>query len=953
MFIYHIKIRKYVIFVSCFVLLLKTSSAALFNDHDNVWQTLETDFFLIHFHQGEEGIAKKVAEIAKNTHHTLSYKFKWTPKQKTHLVLTDKTDYANGYATPFPQNVIYIFVSPPKNTNSLDEFKDGWLESVILHEYTHILHMDKVIDGAKNMRAVLGRMLLTFPAIFQPSWITEGLATYQETNDKRKIGRGQSSFYKALMRTELIGGLKSFKKVNQTITDHPMGQTAYLYGVYFFKFIADSYGEKKIWQWVDEYNDNVIPFRLNGTAEFVFGKDLEQLWSDFHLYLQQKFKPTIKKIQQQSYHDKAITKTGYVNKNPEIKKNGDIYFYSYDLLQHPALFKKDYKTGQVSKVANIGGEIFFILKNKTYFTGLDIFENVNFFYDIYVLDNKTHKINRKTTAGRFLFIRPYKNKQMVAIKNKLGIFSIILLNANGKKIKVLWTGSENQALGKFDISPDKKTLILSFWQKYAGWRLKIFDIKNQTLTDILPHSATYKDPKFSKDGKNILFSADINGIYNIYLYNLNTRQVSKLTNVVTAAFEPDLSFDNKTLVYSKLGQRGYDIYQKTLDTKNIKKIKDNNDKVKKEIESVKPFKLLSYHSLKPYSGLSYLAPSWWLPIILFDKNQSLFSITTSGNDPLKRHTYGLYLGYDSENDLSSYNFNYLFDSSPFSYLLNLQQNNQLRFENDKLLFSQKILYKGFDIILPFIKKDFYWLIKVGIGKSKNQQYKEKNTLYTIPDSNDDIGGIFIGHSSLQKHPRTLKETNGIKLGVTYESSDVIAGGDYHGTTTVLDTNFSLSFFDNFILDNRVIIGDQDKRARSFVLGGTFENSNQIISFEKYGTFNQRNFSLRGYKSGLSFLQGNNFIKISEQLYFPIATIENGWTSPPIAISKIYSSIFIEGASVWKQNDKNKITKTSIGAELHIDLILGYNLPMQIDIGYAHGQDDGGDDIGYFRTSFTF
>ena len=128
------------------------------------WQTLETAHFLVHFHQGEEELAQRAAGIAENVHTRLVPMMRWTPRGKTHLVLTDHVDVSNGSATPFPLNRMEVYVSAPGgDPTSPIAYYDEWLDLVIAHEYAHILHLDQAHGIPRLLRTVLGRNPATFP----------------------------------------------------------------------------------------------------------------------------------------------------------------------------------------------------------------------------------------------------------------------------------------------------------------------------------------------------------------------------------------------------------------------------------------------------------------------------------------------------------------------------------------------------------------------------------------------------------------------------------------------------------------------------------------------------------------------------------------------------------------------------------------------------------------------
>lgn len=188
-------------------------------------------------------------------------------------MLTDEYDFSNGFALPIPNNWTTLFIAPPDDLISLEDHA-GWIETVFTHEYTHILHIEKVKGMPGGLRNVFGRHPLTFPNAFQPRWLIEGYATYIETDRKRGIGRGQSSLYEAMMRAEILGGFKPLKQINQPMATWPSGTAAYLYGVFWHEFIEQTYGRQQVEMSITHHSNNLLPFAINRTAESTYGKDL-------------------------------------------------------------------------------------------------------------------------------------------------------------------------------------------------------------------------------------------------------------------------------------------------------------------------------------------------------------------------------------------------------------------------------------------------------------------------------------------------------------------------------------------------------------------------------------------------------------------------------------------------------------------------------------------------------
>ena len=68
------------------------------------------------------------------------------------------------------------------------------------------------------------------------------------------------------------------------------------------------------------------------------------------------------------------------------------------------------------------------------------------------------------------------------------------------------------------------------------------------------------DPRFSPDGRFVLFASDRTGIYDVYAHELATARLYQVTNVVSGAFQPVVSPDGKQLVYTGFTSEGFDLY---------------------------------------------------------------------------------------------------------------------------------------------------------------------------------------------------------------------------------------------------------------------------------------------------------------------------------------------------------------------------------------------------------
>ena len=202
---------------------------------------LSTAHFIIYYHQGEDRLAQRLATIAEDTWQKLRQPLGATPPARTHVVLVDETELANGSASPLPYNTIVMSAVWPAGSEFIGN-TDDWLRIVFTHEFTHIVHLDRSEGWARVLRGIFGRMPVAFPNLFLPKWQIEGLATYEES---ALTGEGRlhaGDFREIVDQAARARRLEPLDRVNGGLTDWPDGLAAYAYGVGFHAYLADRFG---------------------------------------------------------------------------------------------------------------------------------------------------------------------------------------------------------------------------------------------------------------------------------------------------------------------------------------------------------------------------------------------------------------------------------------------------------------------------------------------------------------------------------------------------------------------------------------------------------------------------------------------------------------------------------------------------------------------------------------
>jgi hypothetical protein len=244
------------------------------------WVVKETEHFQVLYRRGQNAFAERALKAGEKAYRKLSAIFPPGPPQ-TWIVLADFQDSTNGYGITFPYPHMVIFASPPDAAGQLASL-DDWLESVILHEYVHILHLYPVGGLWKPMRTVFGSWVV--PNGLMPSHFHEGLAVLLET-EKTKGGRGRSATFNAWKRMAVeakVWGTDDFFSRDQLdggVSRFPNGTTAYFFGYEFYKDLWARKGPEGIKAFVESTSSN-WPYLLNGPLEEVYGKDSPTLWKE-------------------------------------------------------------------------------------------------------------------------------------------------------------------------------------------------------------------------------------------------------------------------------------------------------------------------------------------------------------------------------------------------------------------------------------------------------------------------------------------------------------------------------------------------------------------------------------------------------------------------------------------------------------------------------------------------
>src|SRR5436190_2825987 len=399
------------------------------------WRTLETEHFSVHFAEQQRAQARIAAAAAERVYAPSAALLDWRPRNRTHVVVLDSADFANGYTTPLPFNLTTIYLSPP-DAGELMQNRD-WLELLLSHELFHIVHLDKASGTALTPRNVLGRLIPFFPNALEPSWIVEGLAVNHESDTKRAYGRLENTTFEGMMRAEAARGFRSLSEVNADGRGFPLNRN-YLYGSYFFLFLRERYGEDAPVRFVENYSQNLIPFKVESNPVAVTGKPMDALWSDYEGWLRTRFSP------RPAVEGDVLARAWSIS-SPVLTQDGARWYIQGDGYVHPKVMRQApggepraiRQTEDDTRLTAFGAD-------GVLMSQLEICRNYNLLYDLRAVSASGQQ-STIAECGRYRLAAPLEDGRIAAIVASTGSGEVVLLD-HGKPLRSLYRAAAGEII---------------------------------------------------------------------------------------------------------------------------------------------------------------------------------------------------------------------------------------------------------------------------------------------------------------------------------------------------------------------------------------------------------------------------------------------------------------------------------------------------------------------------
>lgn len=541
------------------------------------WRTIETEHFLVHFHNGESRTGREVAKIAEQIYGPITEMYHHKPDGRISILLRDHDDYSNG-AAYFYDNKIEIWAP------ALDFELRGthpWLLNVITHEFTHIVQIQTSMKFGRRVPGVylqwmgyeaerrpdvlygFPNVLVSYPlsGFVVPSWFAEGVAQYNHPDLHYDYW---DSHRDMILRMYMVEGTPLTWEEMAVFGKTSLGnESAYNAGFSIVDYIATTYGADKL-QDISRKLSTLTRVTIDGAIQAVLGKTGDELYDEWRAKKTGEYKNFVERVRKDRVEGTLIEPEGFGNFYPAFSSDGKKIAYisnkGEDFFGTSSVYVYDVDTHQSKElVPNVRSSISFSPDGASLFYAKATRDNPHWssYYDLYRYDLSTEDETRLTMGLRAQNPKlSADGKSLVFAYGGDGTLNVGICDADGKNVRQVTHFVSGEQVFTPSWSPDGRKIAFGY-STDQNQSLATIDSSGNNLTMLVgEHDA--RNPAFSPDGKSLYFSWDKTGIFNLYALNLETRQLGPRTNVLGGAFLPSVSNDGR-IAFASYTSTGYKI----------------------------------------------------------------------------------------------------------------------------------------------------------------------------------------------------------------------------------------------------------------------------------------------------------------------------------------------------------------------------------------------------------
>ena len=921
------------------------------DDPDLVYSTISTEHFRVHFHQGLEEMARELATMAEEVHEELTILMGWEVDGSTEVVITDRTDDANGSAMAAPRPIIQLFAAPPTTDSALATHAD-WLRNLFTHEYTHVIQLQMHGGVARVVNAIFGDVYL--PNQMQPLWFIEGLAVMEETY-RTGSGRIRSAEFRATMRVNALEGkLLSLGEVSNDMRQYPRGSNPYIYGAMFVDFLRARFGEEKLYEICREYGSSTVPYAMNRVFKRVLGAELVDLYDEWLAAVRKEAEATEEALEAKGLtSSERLTEDGEVKGQPIFSRDGRALLLSIsDGETRAGIFELPLDGTPRRRLALAGSDaqLSSDRRGNLVYTRSAPYKKIYRYSDVFVLPASGGEPRRVTYGARAreAAVSP-SGRELALVVDDDGGTKLVLADERGQAMRDLIVPARGDQVYDPSWSPDGRAVAAVVRQ---GPRVDVVmvDVATGKTTPVTADAGFESDPVFDPSGRYLVFSSDRSGVDNIFAVDLEDGSLRMLTNVVGGATAPAVSSDGEKLAFLDFATAGRDVRVTEFDPPAAEAVA----RVELPPNARRARGPASKAALGPYNPLPSLLPRYWMLGVQTGGGQVVLQAVTSMNDAVGHHSIAAELDYGFATEAVTVRAAYAYYGMTPSLHLGVGHWVAPRDEGylvggESRSWEQEITRGTITLSasVPGVDRSH------SISAAYSVTYaRPRDGLEVVADPSGPLPDLPLQYfrAGLQ-FAWSYSDVDWSVSGISAESgrsvwasvsidhpafgSDQEIAGFSYGWTEYLETPWLDHHVLALRLSGSVYVSDPPEQAAFYI--GSYSEQNIVDAL--WSNVPMGIPALRGYPAGR--FTGDQYHLGRLEYRFPIWWFEAAYKTVPLFFRELHAGVFTDNALVTFDALDRDDWRASVGGELVWTFRFGYFMPITLRTGYARGLMAGG------------
>lgn len=894
------------------------------------FRTISTARFDIHFHQGEEAAAKRLAGLAEQVAVELEPKL-GRPRRRVNVILVDQTDLPNGWATPVPYNLIEIVAAAPRAESILGNTND-WLKLVFTHEYTHVLHLERSRGWLSAIGRPFGRLPLFHPNLTLPPVLIEGLATYSESTSTHE-GRVPAGDFRMLMDGAAVTGrFSTLARASNAIQAWPSGLTPYVYGAYFHEYLARTYGEGSLSRLADE-TARSLPYLGVRAFRTVYGKPLGELWKEFE-------RDAKGRAPSPAAGPVRLTRHGFSVGAPWHAADGRLFYSVATPHGFPSLMELTPAGPREVTTRVLGGRLGGS-GDEVVFDQVEYVRSVALQSDLYAVNRVTRRVRRLTRGARASDpdVSPDGRTIVCTVQSPNGrdVVTMPLPTSDAIASPFRLASEVNVDYASPRWSPDGRTIAVERRKLNGISEIVLLDPATGAVRQRLAGTAGSRSagPAWSPDSRTLFFASDRDGRpFQIYAVDPAGGEPRQLLNAGDSAQAPTISPDGRRMVFVGYTADGFDLYSIALaDAAWSQKTPASPEMPASDhpgpLVGAGRSTLASVET--SYRPGRTLLPRFWTPIVQFDDSEMSVGAATGGLDALGRHGYFASAAWSSRGR-PDWTAAYAYDRWRPTLFAELSDDT-----DPWRTGTARVRELNGGAILRFRRVRRSQAL-LGAFHGATEEFV-CDTCATPVDARIVRRAVRAGWKldTTRKYGYSISDEYGFAVSAAGEWTSKAFGSTGNAGSVIVDSRgFMALGRSHAVLAARAAgataWGTRAVR-RAFAAGGSRPQA-ALFAFGRDAVA-----LIRGFATDDT--AGRHAAVMNLDYRVPLEWLERGVGTWPVFLRSLHGALFADGGAAWDSRLTRDRRRASIGAELSADVVVGYSVPLTLAGGVAWRHDPTG------------